>query len=443
MLKIAITQESLFDGEERAIVRLLVRGFDRVHIRKPRSSRCEIAALLERIPRRWRSRLVLHDCLDLAVEYGLGGVNVNARSGDVPEGYDGVRCRSCHSIEEVERYKEEYDYLLLSPIFDSISKSGYKARFSREELLSAHRRGVIDSRVVALGGVNFDRIGEVSSLGFGGYAMLGAAWEELKSPPVVMSIAGSDSSGGAGIQADVKSISALGAYAATTITALTAQNTMGVSAIHPVPAAMVRQQGEAVFDDLKVEAVKIGMINDAATAAAVVDLLQRYRCENVVCDPVMVATSGARLMSEDAVAYIEQELFPLSHLLTPNLHEAQMLLRSEIHNVEQMVRAARQLHEKYRTAVLIKGGHLDGDVMCDVMYDGEISEYRSARIPTRNLHGTGCTLSSAIATYLAHGYALREAIACAKEYIARAISSSISLRIGHGHGPLWHFAQME
>ncbi|MDM8339080.1 bifunctional hydroxymethylpyrimidine kinase/phosphomethylpyrimidine kinase [Mediterranea massiliensis] len=263
--------------------------------------------------------------------------------------------------------------------------------------------------------------------------------------PSVLSIAGSDCSGGAGIQADIKAISALGGYAASAITAVTSQNTLGVQGIFPLPPEVVEGQIRSVMDDLHVRAVKIGMVHDAALVRAIAGCLRRYSPAAVVCDPVMISTSGHRLMAEDTIRSIEQELFPLSTLITPNLHEASMLCGRELHTVEEMKEEAMRLSERYGTSVLIKGGHLEGEQMCDVLASavrpGTTECFVSPRIDSHNLHGTGCTLSSAIATRLAFGFGLEEAIGQAKEYMDGAIRRGRDLHVGHGHGPLWHFQE--
>ena len=258
----------------------------------------------------------------------------------------------------------------------------------------------------------------------------------------VLSIAGSDPSGGAGIQADIKTISALKGYAASVITAVTAQNTLGVQAVYPLPADIVRAQIESVMDDLNPDALKIGMVYDTAIAHTLTECLKKYRPRCVIYDPVMISTSGRRLMTEDTVRFIKDELFPLCTLLTPNLNEAAYLLRYPVTDTEAMKQAARELADRYHTAVLVKGGHLCGDEMCDVLYNkGTFSLFRQKKIESRNLHGTGCTLSSAIATFCAGGCELEEAVRRAKAYVSRAIDKGKDLHIGHGNGPLWHFCQ--
>ena len=252
------------------------------------------------------------------------------------------------------------------------------------------------------------------------------------SPTIILTIAGSDCSGGAGIQADIKTISV--------VTAVTVQNTMGVQAVYPVPADIVRAQTESVMDDLQPAAVKIGMVHNAEIVHAIAECMQKYRPGFIVYDPVMVSTSGRRLMTEDTVRVIQEELFPLCSLITPNLSEASLLLSHSITDVEEMKRAAYLLASRYHCAVLVKGGHLSGDEMCDVLYDnGNISLFGQQKVESHNLHGTGCTLSSAIATFVANYYGLEEAVCWAKAYISKAIVHGKDHRIGHGNGPLCHF----
>lgn len=260
---------------------------------------------------------------------------------------------------------------------------------------------------------------------------------------IVLSVAGSDSSGGAGIQADIKTISALGGYAATAITAITVQNTLGVQAVHPVPAELVGKQMQAVMEDLRPDAIKIGMTGNVEIISEIARLLHQYSPQQVVLDPVMVSTSGHNLMTDEAVEAICTLLLPEVSLVTPNLHETEVLLQQPVHTVDEMEGAACRLFEKYHCAFLIKGGHLKGNEMCDVLYDGtQLNIFGSNRIRSGNLHGTGCTLSSAIATFLAQGASLYEAVEQAKEYISCAIEAGKDLHIGQGNGPLWHFPSL-
>ncbi|MDA8446814.1 bifunctional hydroxymethylpyrimidine kinase/phosphomethylpyrimidine kinase [Paracidovorax valerianellae] len=256
----------------------------------------------------------------------------------------------------------------------------------------------------------------------------------------VLSIAGSDSGGGAGIQADLKTFSALGCYGMTAITALTAQNTQGVRAIHGVPPDMLRQQIDAVVEDIGVDAVKIGMLHSPETVRVVADALRRHRLPHVVLDPVMVATSGDRLIAPETVGVLVDELFPLAALITPNLDEAALLLRRPVDGAEALDRAAQDLLALGAPAVLLKGGHLPGDWVIDVLAGPNGLQHRlqSARIATHNGHGTGCTLSSAIAAHLALGHPLIQAVEQARAYILAAIAAGADVHTGRGHGPLNH-----
>lgn len=272
-------------------------------------------------------------------------------------------------------------------------------------------------------------------------------------PPIILSIAGSDCSGGAGIQADIKTISALGGYAASVITAVTAQNTLGVQAVHPLPVDIVRQQIESVMDDLQPCAIKIGMVHNADIVHAIAECIRKYCPKYVIYDPVMTSTSGRHLMAEETIRTIKEELFSLCTLVTPNLFEASLLDGQAISTTQDMARAAIYLSHQYNTSFLIKGGHLESDEMCDVhcrkpspLDIGKLltcTYYTCSKIESHNLHGTGCTLSSAIATYLAFGNDLKEAILQAKRYVNTAINNGKSLQIGHGNGPLWHFPMTE
>lgn len=265
---------------------------------------------------------------------------------------------------------------------------------------------------------------------------------DMKHYPCVLTIAGSDCSGGAGIQADIKTISALGAYAASAITAITVQNTTGVNGIHPVPPAYVKGQIEAVMDDIRPQAIKIGMINDAEIVRTIAGCIEKYRPRHVVFDPVMVSTSGCRLMEDEAIEAITTCLMPLSTLITPNLSEAEILLGYPVHDIGTMKTAAIELLKHGSRSVLVKGGHLEDGNMCDVLQiKGEDTPclYKAQKITSRNTHGTGCTLSSAIATFLALGEPLPASVRKAKEYVYQGILSGRDIHIGEGHGPLNHF----
>ena len=258
---------------------------------------------------------------------------------------------------------------------------------------------------------------------------------------IAVTIAGSDSSGGAGIQADLKTFAALGVYGASAITALTAQNTRGVSAIYDVPADFIAAQIDAIFSDLEVGAVKLGMLSQIAAIEAVAAGLARHRARNIVLDPVMVATSGDRLLADDAIDVLRRELIPRALVVTPNLPEAAALTGASLaRNEREMETQAREILSLGPRNVLIKGGHGAGAEAVDLLIgQGEVVRLSAKRIATKNTHGTGCTLSSAIAAGLAKGCDLVTAVQEAKAYVTAAIAGADQLKIGHGHGPLHHF----
>lgn len=258
---------------------------------------------------------------------------------------------------------------------------------------------------------------------------------------IALTIAGSDSGGGAGIQADLKTFSALGVYGASVIVALTAQNTVGVQGIHDVPPDFVAQQMDSVFSDLAVKAVKIGMVSNAASIAAIADGLRRHGQKNTVIDPVMVATSGDRLLAPAAMDALRQKLIPEALIITPNLHEAAALLDAPMAGtVDAMIAQGEQLLALGAPHVLVKGGHGDSAESTDVLVSrAGVRCFSAPRIATRNTHGTGCTLSSAIAAGLAKGLPLMDAIESAKSYVTAALAASGRIAIGEGHGPVHHF----
>ena len=259
--------------------------------------------------------------------------------------------------------------------------------------------------------------------------------------PVALTIAGSDSSGGAGIQADLKTFAALGVYGASAITALTAQNTKGVAAIHVVPAEFLRAQIDAVLGDLEVGAVKIGMVAQLASIEAIADAIKRWSPKHVVLDPVMVASSGGRLLAEEAVDALRQKLIPLATIITPNLPEAAALLNGPVATSEAAIEGqGRKLLALGSPAVFIKGGHGEGSESVDYLIHADGCVALSApRVATQNTHGTGCSLSSAIAAELAKGADLEAAVRNAKSFISGAIAAADRFTVGRGYGPIHHF----
>ena len=257
-----------------------------------------------------------------------------------------------------------------------------------------------------------------------------------------LTIAGSDPSGGAGIQADLKTFSACGCYGMSAIVAVVDENTVGVTGVHPVPVEFVTGQMRSVLDDIGADAVKIGMLHSSELIRAVRDTLERYAIRNVVLDPVMVATSGDKLLQDEAVETLRTELIPRVRVITPNIPEAEILLGHKIDRQEELPELAEALSCGGTVSVLLKAGHLEDEELVDVFYNAEKKStllLRSKRLQTRNTHGTGCTLSSAVAAFLAKGYGLDVAVTAAKYYLDAAIRAGAEYRIGRGHGPVHHF----
>jgi phosphomethylpyrimidine kinase len=253
----------------------------------------------------------------------------------------------------------------------------------------------------------------------------------------VLTIAGSDSCGGAGIQADLKTFSAHGVYGMSVITAVTAQNTQGVLAVQDISLDVIAKQVEAIFEDIEVDGVKIGMVSQVQTIEVIAERLRHYAPQIVVVDPVMISKSGYHLLNPEAEETLIKELLPLAKVVTPNIPEAEVMTKMSIRTLQQMEDAAKAIYQMGAKNVLLKGGHLEED-STDILFNGrEYSYFSSSRIATKNTHGTGCTLSSAITSNLALGYSLNEAVSRAKEYITTAIQHSLS--IGKGVGPTHHF----
>lgn len=257
----------------------------------------------------------------------------------------------------------------------------------------------------------------------------------------VLTIAGSDSGGGAGIQADIKAISAMGCYASSAITAVTVQNTLGVQAVHPIPLDILEGQIDAILSDIGADAIKIGMLHSTKVVNLVAEMIEKYGIRNVVLDPVMVSTSGHKLIEDDAIESIKNRLIPLSRVITPNIPEAEILSGCKISSEQDFEQIAKKLSFNKSVSVLLKAGHLDNDCLVDYFYnieDNTITMLPSKRVQTKNTHGTGCTLSSAFASALARGEDLTLAAKSAKKYIEQAIVSGAEYEIGHGHGPVNH-----
>ena len=252
----------------------------------------------------------------------------------------------------------------------------------------------------------------------------------------VLAIAGSDSSGGAGIQADIKTMTMNGVYAMSAITALTAQNTMGVTGIYEVSPEFLKMQIDAVFEDIRPDGVKIGMVASSGLIEVMGERLRYYHAENIVVDPVMISTSGSRLLREDALTAMVEKLLPLAKIITPNIPEAEVLWGAEIRNEDNMFLAAKEISDRFETAVLLKGGHMAGDANDLLCFGGAHKWFKGKKIDNPNTHGTGCTLSSAIASNLAKGFSVEESVQKGKDYVTGALLAGLNL--GRGSGPLKH-----
>ncbi|WP_010257655.1 bifunctional hydroxymethylpyrimidine kinase/phosphomethylpyrimidine kinase [Myroides injenensis] len=264
----------------------------------------------------------------------------------------------------------------------------------------------------------------------------------MKKYNTVLSIAGSDPSGGAGIQADLKAFSAIGCYGTTAIVAVVDENTIGVTGVHPIPVDFVTGQIKSVLDDIGADAIKIGMLHSSELIIAIKDTLLPYKIKNIVLDPVMVATSGDKLLQDEAIDTLKNELIPYTRIITPNIPEAEILLGKKINNQSDLPQCAKELSFGDTVSVMLKAGHLKDNILTDIFYNAEtkeILELASQRIYTKNTHGTGCTFSSAIAALLAKGYTLNEAVTKAKDYMIRTIQSGAKFEIGKGNGPVHHF----
>ncbi len=264
----------------------------------------------------------------------------------------------------------------------------------------------------------------------------------MKHYKTALSIAGSDPSGGAGIQADLKTFSACGCYGSTVIVAVVDENTVGVTGVHPIPVPFVAGQIKSVLSDIGADAIKIGMLHSSELILAVKNTLLEYDAKNIVLDPVMVATSGDKLLQDEAIETLKNELIPYVRVITPNIPEAEILLGKEIKSQKDLLLVIKDLSFGNQVSVMLKAGHLTEDKLTDVFYNaetGEIIELTSQRINTKNTHGTGCTFSSAITAFLAHGLSLNDAVRKGKDYINNAIVAGADYEIGKGHGPVHHF----
>ena len=436
--------------------------------------------------------LIINDRVDVALAVDADGVHIG--QSDMPYatarkllGSNKIIGLSVETMDEVIAANAlDVDYIGISPVYATPTKTDTLTPFGLDgvdEVMRCSRH-----RCVAIGGMNRDTVGEVIAHGVEGVAVVSAIvaapspreaaaelagiirnnrhghsehseYSELSEHSEVsennsqfsilnsqlkkvLTIAGSDSGGGAGIQADIKSISANGCFATSAITAITAQNTLGVNAVEGLSIDILEGQIEAVLSDIGTDSVKIGMLHSAEVVRSVARLLRKYGIKDVVLDPVMVSTSGHKLIEDSAIAVLKSDLMPLARVITPNIPEAEILLGEPIEKQGDLPAAARRLAQQYDVSVLLKAGHLVDDELIDIFYNnetGEVIELSARRVDTPNTHGTGCTLSSAFAAQLAKGLPLNEAARAAKEYINQAITHGAAYTIGNGHGPVHHF----
>ena len=457
-----------------------------VQLREKECSTAEFIALARELKRALSPLgipLIINDRVDVALAVDADGVHIG--QSDMPYsvarrllGPDKIIGLSVETMEEVIAANAlDVDYIGISPVYATPTKTNTLAPFGLEGIEEVMR--LSRHRCVAIGGMNRDTIGEVIARGVEGVAVVSAivaadspreASEELaaiitiirrnrisntriiqnsefriQNYPRVLTIAGSDSGGGAGIQADIKSISANGCFAASAITAITAQNTLGVNAVEGLSIEIIEGQIDAVLSDIGADSIKIGMLHSAEVVQCVARMLRKYNIKDVVLDTVMVSTSGHRLIEESAIEVLKAELMPMARVITPNIPEAEILLGEAISKQGDLPAAARRLAEQYGVSVLLKAGHLINDELIDIFYNHEteeVVELSARRIDTRNTHGTGCTLSSAFAAQLAKGLSLTEAARAAKHYINEAIIYGANQEIGHGHGPVAHFYKL-
>lgn len=415
------------------------------------------AQKVHELTRKYRVPLIIDDRIDVALAMGAEGVHLG--QSDMPVstarkilGEDYIIGATTKTVPQaLEACEQSADYLGVGAIYPTTTK--VKTVLTPAETLDAICKAV-PIPVNAIGGLNKNNLQILEGIGIAGLCVVSAIMkaDDPKRETAILldsakrlrrakmkaalSIAGSDSSGGAGIQADIKTMTMNGVYAMSVITAVTAQNTTGVRAVRELPPAFLRQQIDAVFEDIFPDAVKIGMVSSSELIREIAGRLKYYKAKNVVIDPVMVSTSGFSLMKNNAVQTLINELLPAADLVTPNIPEAQLLSGLMIENKESMITAAKRIGDVCGCAVLLKGGHRVNDAN-DLLYaDGDYHWFEGRRIDNPNTHGTGCTLSSAIASNLAKGFELTESVKRAKEYISGALSAMLDL--GQGAGPMNH-----
>lgn len=449
------------DTLPQAVEKALQGGATCVQLREKNLPDAEFLATareIQQLCQRYHVPFIIDDNLDIALACAADGLHIGQQDMPAAEarkrlGPDKILGVSAQTVEQaIAAYQAGADYLGVGAVFPTGTKND-AVEVSSDTLKAI--TAAVPIPVVAIGGITADNISRLTDTGIAGAAVVSAIFaqkdikkaagslrqqcDELFSPaslPAVLTIAGSDSSGGAGIQADLKTMLASDVYGMSAITALTAQNTTGVTAVARTAPDMLAAQLDSVFTDIFPDAVKTGMVFDSELIEVIADKLKYYQAKNIVVDPVMVATSGARLLNKDAITALKEKLLPLSTVITPNLWEAEVLADMEIKSHNDMLQAAQKLHETYDCNVLCKGGHRLEDAD-DLLYtaDGPLW-LKGEHIDNPNTHGTGCTLSSAIASNLAKGEPLANAVKLAKAYITGALKAHLNL--GQGSGPLHH-----
>lgn len=436
-------------------------GVKIVQLREKEASDAEVIELgskLLQMLKPFNIPLIINDRITVALALGAEGVHLGQSDRKVAEarailGNEAIIGLSVESIEQAYLANhEDVDYIAVGPVFSTQTKLDCITPCGLEELKSYHNAS--KHPIVAIGGIDETKVQSVMESGATGIAVSSAILNSKCSKTAaikmlhhlqrftvhkVLSIAGFDGSGGAGMQADLKTFSALGCYGTTALTSIPVQNTLGVRSIYDVSTDCIEEQIKAVLDDMQMHAVKMGMLYREDIIETVARILQEYQVKNIVLDPVMVAKSGDLLLQPTAVQSMIKRLFPITTVLTPNLMEASELLGREICTHAQMETAAREILEWGPQAVIIKGGHLNGNCDDCLVLKNQIHWFSSSRIQTRNTHGTGCTFSAAIASFLAKGFSIYDAVSRSKTYLTAAIQAGSHLHIGRGNGPVHHF----
>lgn len=457
----AITDRECLKGKDMKLhVELAIQGgATMIQLREKNVSTEElakIAAELVPVCHKHGVKLIVNDDWKAAVISGADGVHVGLEDTSVAE----IRAKTdtafiigatAKTVEQAKKAASQgASYIGVGAVFPSPTKKD-AVRITPEKLREICRSVKIPA--VAIGGISKENLWELRGCGNRGIAVVSAIfgavnpytaskelselWQKVYNTRTALTIAGSDCSGGAGIQADIKTMQAHGVYAMSAITALTAQNTTGVTSINEVPAEFIAQQIDMVFSDIRPDAVKIGMISSDETAAVIAERLKYWKADNIVVDPVAVATSGSALSNERAYETVKKLLFPISEIVTPNIPEAELITGIKINDLADMQKSAEMIVEKYGCNVFLKGGHLK-DSADDLLYrnNGKYKWFEGRKIDNSNTHGTGCTLSSAIAANLAYDFELAGAVEYAKQFVRDALGFDFNL--GKGNGPLNH-----